>query len=230
MKPIDIDQVKPDPVAAAIAASGKDTLTVSGYILRKEAGVIALSMDRDAAISVEIPRAAIIAAYSSDDSEAVNLVVDASARVRSIYTNTIGALPSQARVNTSNSCPNPCKSQDGLASCCCKEGERCRSLASTCVCEDAGRPVTQGDRGGAFVPPDGVRGFQIVPESQVGSAARLSGGGFGPGPLGDRETLPTCRNEWRAEVCGTIAPGYVIICWRYCYVCRYPNGSVGVMC
>jgi len=61
-----------------------------------------------------------------------------------------GVIPQLQKEN--DSCVgSSCISQDQTAKCCCEAGKRCRSLLSTCVCEDAGRPL--GSSAGAFLQP-----------------------------------------------------------------------------
>jgi hypothetical protein len=144
MKTIDIDKLQPDPLAAALAKSDKETVTVSGYICAVNKDTICISETRDGISYIEYPRAAVIAAFTDEKSEQVALLVEANARVKAVTTTRAGAISAQARAVGGTGCGTSCKSRDGEASCCCGVGQRCRSFLSTCICEDASRPLSGG--------------------------------------------------------------------------------------
>jgi|SRR5665213_2395075 len=151
MKSIDLNKLQPDPIAAALASSDKEVVTVSGYICAINERTISMSETRDGTSYVEYPRSAIIAAFTEgelgkEESGRVTLIVDANARIRIISSSKVETLQTQARSigETGGAC---CSSADGSAKCCCKEGERCKSLTHTCFCESASRPFSPTDVG-----------------------------------------------------------------------------------
>ena len=143
MKTIDLDKLEPDPVAAALASSDKEAVTVSGYICAVDKATISISETPDAASYIEYPRSAVIAAFTDEQSSRVTLLIDANARARAISAARAGTLSASARaIGGGAGCGTSCKSLDGSASCCCGVGQRCRSLSNTCICEDATRPLS----------------------------------------------------------------------------------------
>lgn len=96
MKSLEIDKLEPDPLAATLASTDKETIIVSGYICNVDKATISLSNTRDGTSQIEYPRSAIIAAFSDEKSEKVTLLVEVSARVKIISTVRAGTLNSQA--------------------------------------------------------------------------------------------------------------------------------------
>ncbi len=143
MKPVDPKALRSDPIAKALRECDKDVIAVTGYVCESDDRIIAVSRTRDAPSCTEYRREAVVAAFEDEESGQVTLLVDADSRVRSVTTGHANQLRAIALNNNGEGAD--CKSVDGLASCVCKVGERCRSLTSTCICEDASRPLTAGD-------------------------------------------------------------------------------------
>lgn len=164
MKTIKIDKIQLDPLAAALASTDKETVTVSGYICAVDEATISVSETRDGTSYVEYPRSAVVAAFSDEESDQVTLLVEANARVKAISALRAGVLSAKALAIGGTGCGTTCKSGDGQATCCCGVGQRCRSLLNTCVCEDASRPFaeTVGNFGGHVViaRPDPTADFE----------------------------------------------------------------------
>jgi len=137
MKTIDVDKLQPDTLAAALASTDKETVTVSGYIYAVDKATISVGETRDGTSYIEFPRSAVIAAFTEEKTGEVTLLVDAQARVKAISTMRAGGLSTQARAIGGTGCGTTCNSRDGEATCCCGVGQRCRSLLNTCICEDA---------------------------------------------------------------------------------------------
>lgn len=183
MKTIEVDKLQPDPLAAALANTDKETVTVSGYICAVDKATISVSETRDGTSYIEYPRSSVIAAFTDEKSEHVTLLVEANARVKAVSAMRAGALSAQARAVGGTGCGTTCKSRDGEATCCCGVGQRCRSLLNTCICEDASRPLSGavGNLGGngVIAGPDPIPDFEnnlSGPESPSTAFQSVPGG------------------------------------------------------
>lgn len=145
MKPVDPKDLRSDPIAKALRECDKDVLAVTGYVCASDEAIIALCAARDDPSCTEYRRSAVVAAFEDEESGQVTLLVQANSRIRNVTTGQADR-PRAIALDKSGGGAG-CKSVDGLASCVCKVGERCRSLAGTCICEDASRPLTMGDFG-----------------------------------------------------------------------------------
>lgn len=235
MKTIEVDKIQPDPVAAVLASTDKETVIVSGYICAVNKATISVSETRDGTSYIEYPRSAVVAAFTDEKSDQVTLLVEANARVKAISAMRAGVLSAQARAVGGTGCGTTCKSRDGQATCCCGVGQRCRSLLNTCVCEDASRPLFPTGPGVFDSMSQTVAadpGFAPTQDAPPQTAFRSSMGGVGGfggfGRFGS--TLPTCRWVKRQVVCGSALPGYPVpMCWEWVYCCTWPNGATGCM-
>lgn len=199
MKTIEVDKIQPDPLAAALASTDKDTVTVSGYINAVNNETISVSETRDGTSYIEYPRSAVIAAFTDEKSDQVTLLVESNARVKAVSAMRAGVLSAQARAVGGTSCGTTCQSRDGEATCCCGVGQRCRSLLNTCICEDASEPHSTSS---------GIN-------ASMSQANMIFQSGF-------PSTLPKCG--WRKVVCGSALPGYPVpMCWEY--YCYFPGSS-----
>jgi hypothetical protein len=183
MERVEVDELQLDPLAAALIESDKDTVTVTGYVCAADDATISLSDSRGSSVYIEYPRTAVVAAFTDEESGQATLLIESSARVREISTTRAGVSSAQARSIGGAGCGTTCTSRDGSASCCCGLGQRCRSLLSTCICEDASRPFAPGDVGsgsiGAIARPAStfdVEGSVNWPSSPPSAEEREPGG------------------------------------------------------
>lgn len=199
MKTIEVDKIQPDPLAAALTSTDKETVTVSGYICAVDEATISVSETRDGTSYIEYPRSAVVAAFTDEKSDQVTLLVEANARVKEISAMRAGVLGAQARAVGGTGCGTTCKSRDGEATCCCGVGQRCRSLLNTCICEDANESLSTNP---------GI-------DASMSQTNMIFQSGF-------PSTLPKCG--WRKVVCGSALPGYPVpMCWEY--YCYFPGSS-----
>lgn len=218
MKTLDLDKLEPDPVAAALASSDKEAVTVSGYICAVDKATISISETPDATSYIEYPRSAVIAAFTDEQSSRVTLLIDANARAKAISATRAGTLSAARAIGGGAGCGTSCKSLDGSASCCCGVGQRCRSLSNTCICEDASRP---------FLPTS--PGF-LASMQQAGGAAEPSFVGA-PGLVAEAaRTTAAAGLNWQCRTERGLCPitcypivvnGRVVDYFCICD-CRYP--------
>lgn len=179
MKTIEIEKIQPDPLAAALASTDKETVTVTGYVSSVDKASISLCDTRDGISCTEYPRTAIIAAFSDEKSDKLTLLVDANARVKVVTTTRAGSQTAKARAAGGAGCGTECKSSDGTASCCCGVGQRCKSGSTTCICEDASSPLGGEGNFGGNLRPEATPDFGTSldwPESPSAIAQSVPGG------------------------------------------------------
>lgn len=141
MKPIDLKKLEADPMASALGRSGKDTITVTGYVQAADDKVIALSPDRSGTSFTEYPRSAVIAGFEDEDTGKIALVVDAAVRVRGVVTGLPNELRAIALDNSTDVCQgSSCTSWNGNAKVCCPVGETCKTSHTNAWCEKVSPP------------------------------------------------------------------------------------------
>ncbi len=218
MKTIDVDKIQPDPLAAALASTDKDTVTVLGYICAVDKATICVSETRDGTSYIEYPRSAVVAAFTDEKSDQVTLLVEANARVKAISAMRAGVVSAKARAVGGAGCGSSCTSRDGDATCCCPVGERCVRSLSSCECQDA-HPRLSGavdnlGYNGVVDEPGSMPDFEndsIGPGSPFTAAENVPGGPSTVPPGYDRK----CKR----------VPYWVCVgkrCWiEYAWVCTY---------
>jgi hypothetical protein len=209
MKPVDLGKLAADPILAARARVGVDTVTVRGFVRSVDEQTIALATSLDGDSFVEYPRASVVAAFREDDSTETTLVVQADSRVRVVaLTRAPGA--------GGAGCGTECQSEDGKSKCCCGVGERCRSTLNTCWCE----PATRFEGGGGY--PPATRAY-AARSAESGLPAGEFGQAAWPHPFpegGDAATWGSSPSAMAQSVPGgpsTVPPGYRRVCRRVPY-------------
>lgn len=83
MESIDVDKLQPDPLAAALAGTDKETVTVSGFVCAVDEATLNVCTTRDGTSYISYPRPGVIAAFTDEKSDQGTLLIDAHARVSS---------------------------------------------------------------------------------------------------------------------------------------------------
>ena len=82
MKKLDLNKLEPNPLAATLFGTDKETVAISGYICAVDKETIVLSRTRDGISYFECPRSAVIGAFREEESDPVTLLVDVNARIK----------------------------------------------------------------------------------------------------------------------------------------------------
>lgn len=85
MKKLNLEQLKPDPLASALHETEFETIIVSGYIICAHKNTISLAKNQLSRSFCEYPREAIVAAFkNSEKSEKVTLIIKKDILIRHV--------------------------------------------------------------------------------------------------------------------------------------------------